>query len=104
MNRQHEDSGVQGGPLGALDFGRALNALRVGLRVARLGWNGRGMFLFLVPGSRFLVNRPPLLGIYPEGTEITYRAHIDMCDVEGKISPWSGTSLDLLATDWMIVE
>jgi len=36
------------------------------------------MFVFLVPGSVFKVNRAPLLGIYPEGTEINYHAHVDM--------------------------
>jgi hypothetical protein len=58
-------------------FDTAIVALKRGHRVARAGWNGKGMFLFLVAGSRFTVNRPPLLGIYPEGTEIDYHAHID---------------------------
>ena len=47
-----------------MDFGKAIEALKAGKKVAREGWNGKGMFLFLVPGSTFQVNRPPLLGIY----------------------------------------
>ena len=34
-----------------MDFGQAINALKEGKRVARLGWNGKGMFLYLVNGS-----------------------------------------------------
>ena len=87
-----------------MDFGAALQALKNGQKVAREGWNGKGMFLFLVPGSVFKVNRAPLLGIYPEGTEINYRPHIDMKTVDGEIVPWVASQTDLLADDWCIVE
>ena len=87
-----------------MDFGAALQALKNGQKVAREGWNGKGMFLFLVPGSVFKVNRPPLLGIYPEGTEINYRPHIDMKTVDGEIVPWVASQTDVLAEDWVIVE
>ena len=87
-----------------MNFGSALQALKNGQKVAREGWNGKGMFLFLVPGSVFKVNRAPLLGIYPEGTEINYRPHIDMKTVDGEIVPWVASQTDLLADDWCIVE
>ena len=87
-----------------MDFGAALQALKNGQKVAREGWNGKGMFLFLVPGSVFKVNRPPLLGIYPEGTEINYRPHIDMKTVDGEIVPWVASQTDVLAEDWCVVE
>ena len=87
-----------------LNFGDALLLLKSGKKVARLGWNGKGMFLFLVPGSVFKVNRPPLLGIYPEGTEINYCPHIDMRTADGKIVPWLASQTDVLAEDWVIVE
>lgn len=87
-----------------MDFGAALQALKNGQKVAREGWNGKGMFLFLVPGSVFKVNRAPLLGIYPEGTEINYRPHIDMKTVDGEIVPWVASQTDVLAEDWCVVE
>lgn len=87
-----------------LSFGLAIEALKLGQRVARTGWNGKGMFLFLVAGSRFKVNRPPLLGIYPEGTEIDYHAHIDMKTAQGYVVPWLASQADMLADDWQIVE
>lgn len=83
-----------------MDFGAAINAIRNGSQVARKGWNGTGMFIFLVPGSVFAVNRPPLLGIYPEGSEIEYHAHIDMKTAQGYIVPWLATQADMLADDW----
>lgn len=87
-----------------MNFGQALAAIKEGKLVARAGWNGKGMFVFLVPGSTFNVNRAPLLGIFPEGTEIIYRPHIDMRDAEGKIVPWLASQTDILAEDWNIVD
>jgi len=84
-----------------MNFGDALKALKSGHSVARAGWNGKDMFLFLVQGSQFKVNRPPLLGIYSEGTEINYRPHIDMKTVNGEIVPWVASQSDLLEEDWM---
>jgi len=84
-------------------FSDALIALKDGKKVSRSGWNGKGMFLFLVAGSTFKVNRAPLLGIYPEGTEINYCPHVDMRTADGKIVPWLASQTDLLADDWSIV-
>ena len=87
----------------SLTFGDALELLKAGKKVARAGWNGKGLFLFLVPGSNFKVNRPPLLGIYPEGTEINYRPHIDLKGADGSISTWAPSGSDALAEDWAVV-
>lgn len=87
-----------------MDFGQALDALKEGHRVQRPGWNGKGMFLFLVNGSTFTVNRAPLLGIYPEGTVIDYRSHIDMKTADGSVVPWVCSQTDALADDWDIIE
>jgi hypothetical protein len=86
-----------------MNFGEALAALKEGKRVVRKGWNGKGMFIFLVPGSTFKVNRPPLLGIYPEGEEIQYHAHVDMKTAQGDVVPWVCSQTDMLAEDWELV-
>lgn len=86
-----------------MNFGEALKELKCGNKVSRLGWNGKGMFIFLVPGSVFKVNRAPLLGIYPEGTEINYHSHVDMKTADGSIVPWICSQTDMLAEDWNIV-
>lgn len=86
-----------------LTFGQAIEALKLGKKVARAGWNGKGMFLFLVPGSTFQVSRAPLLGIYPEGTTINYCPHIDMKTADDKVVPWLASQTDVMAEDWNIV-
>ena len=86
-----------------MDFSEALKHIKDGALVQRSGWNGKGMFLFLVPGSQFEVNRAPLLGIYPEGTVVTYCPHIDMKTADGSIVPWLASQSDLLANDWQCI-
>jgi len=86
-----------------MNFSDALTAVKLGHKISRGGWNGKGMFLFLVPGSTFEVNRAPLLGIYPKGTKVQYRAHIDMKTATGEIVPWVASQTDLLADDWEVV-
>lgn len=84
-------------------FSTALDALRRGKRVGRKEWKN-AKFVFLVDGSEFDVNRPPLLGIYPEGTHIKYRPHIDMVGADDSVGTWAPSMVDLLAMDWYIVE
>lgn len=86
-----------------LSFSTALALVKEGKRVARVGWNGKNMFIFLVPGSVFKVNREPLLSILGEGTEVNYHGHIDMRTANGHIVPWLCSQTDMLAEDWMVV-
>jgi hypothetical protein len=86
-----------------MDFSDALRECKNGQKIARTGWNGKDMFLYLVPGSTFTVNRHPLLGIYPEGTQINYNAHVDIRTADGSCVPWLASQGDLLAEDWVVV-
>ena len=85
-----------------MDFGQALTALKDGGRVTRAAW-ADGVFLYLVPGSTFQVNRPPLLGIYPAGEVIRYRPHVDIRASDGTCSPWQPAQDALMAEDWETV-
>lgn len=87
-----------------MNFSWALEEVKKGQRVCRTGWNGKGMFLFLVPGSVFKVSRAPLLGVFPEGTEVQYHAHIDMKTAQGDVVPWLCSQTDMLAEDWEIAD
>jgi hypothetical protein len=78
-----------------LNFGQAVEALKDGKRVARAGWNGKGMFAYFVNGSRFT--------IFPEGTEVKYRPHIDLKAADGSCGVWNPNMMDILAEDWTIV-
>lgn len=84
-----------------MDFSLALDEIKAGCNMTRTGWNGSGMFVFLVPGSTFRVNREPLLSILGEGTEVNYRPHIDLCAADGSIGVWQPSMSDLLADDWV---
>lgn len=87
-----------------LTFGLAVEALKKCKKVTRKGWNGSGMFLYLVPGSTVKVSREPLISILGEGTEINIRPHIDLKTADGSIATWSPSGSDALAEDWIILE
>jgi hypothetical protein len=86
-----------------MNFGGALHILKQGGCVARLGWNGKGMYLYLVPGSKFQVSRPPLSKLVEPGTEVEYLPHIDMKTAGGQFVPWLASQTDVLAEDWIVV-
>ena len=83
-----------------LTFSEVLDGLKQGKRYKRVGWNGKDMFIFLVPGSKFIVNREPLISILGNGTEVSYHSHIDMKTAQGYIVPWLASQADLLSEDW----
>ncbi|MGL5733754.1 MAG: DUF2829 domain-containing protein [Beijerinckiaceae bacterium] len=86
-----------------MDFSKALELIKEGQRVQREGWNGKGMFIFLVNGSNFIVNREPLLSIMGEGTIVTYCPHIDMKTADNKVVPWLASQTDIMANDWQVL-
>jgi hypothetical protein len=87
-----------------MDFGDVIRGLKAGRRYERKGWNGKGMFIFLVAGSTFTVNRELLMSIMGEGTQVQYHAHIDMKTAQGYVVPWLASQPDMLANDWQEVE
>jgi hypothetical protein len=87
-----------------MTYSEALTLIKAGHKLTRVGWNGKGMFVYYVEGSTFKVNRPPLLGIYKEGTVIKYRAHFDMKYADGSCGVWVASHSDMAADDWMLVQ
>jgi hypothetical protein len=53
---------------------------------------------------RVAVSAGHSLHIYPEGTVITYHAHIDMKTAQDTVVPWLASQTDVLAEDWVLVE
>lgn len=81
-------------------FSEILPKLNSGELYRRASWP-KNDFVYLVPGSTFPVNRKPLLGIFPEGTQISYAPHIDYLHVEtNTASVWTPTQEDLFGLDW----
>lgn len=98
-----------------LDFSLALRHLKLGHRVRRAGWNGKGMWLKLADGTivggasakegSAVVDR--VLEIEAMGGApaiVTVRARIDMRAADGSIViGWLASQTDLLASDWEVV-
>ena len=75
-----------------MDFGDALAALKAGSRVAREGWNGKGMWLHLVTPDNSI----------PLGYPI--QPYIAMKTADDKMQPgWLASQADMLAEDWVLV-
>ena len=70
-------------------FDVALVKLKEQLKVAREGWNGKGMYVALqTPDENSKMKRP----------------YIYMLPVDGQFVPWIASQTDLLAKDWFVVE
>jgi hypothetical protein len=92
-------------PTTGLSFGLALEALKRGKKIAREGWNGKGMWLMYVPGRDF-VQPTPGTPYQQAGLNrpITIGSHIDMFTAQGIMQPgWLASQADMLADDWVIV-
>lgn len=88
-----------------MNFSRALELIKEGKKLSRTRASCHGVaFIYLVHGSKFIVNRPPLNAMYKEGTEITYRPHIDLKSIDGSCGCYTPSNEDLLADDWEVVD
>ena len=89
------------------DFGWALDGLKNGKAVARKGWNGKGMFLTLQPGSEVtgdMMCNEPAKKFYGNSAVKIY-SHIDMKAADGTyVVGWLASQTDMLAEDWEVVE
>lgn len=92
-------------PLTALSFGHAIEAMKNGHKVARIGWNGNGMYLILINGTKDAkLNDGTPYAVATGGNIVTINPHIDMMTATGEMQPgWLASQTDMLANDWMIV-
>lgn len=95
---------------GDLDFGSALAALEQGKRVCRSGWNGKGMFLFLLPAGTVptkAIHDPALKEVIEKevgGDTFEALGSIRMFTADKKIlTGWLPSQTDMLSKDWMIL-
>lgn len=85
-----------------MNFGQAIEALKQRKKVARKGWNGKGMFLYYVPSASY----PPSTDIAKEafgGQNVPYGAYIAMKTAQGNVVPWLASQTDVLAEDWEVI-
>lgn len=89
-----------GRPIDGMTFGMAIEALKMGKKVARRGWNGKGMYLCLASDIEFHTDAE----IGPE-RDATVSPCIVMKTARGDFQPgWLASQADMLAEDWTIVE
>jgi len=96
-----------------LNFGDALAVLKSGGKVARKGWNGKGMFIYLTTGTIVQFENLKqetannLLGektLRHDGT-VEFKSHIDMKAADGSITiGWAPSQVDMLTEDWEVTE
>lgn len=86
-----------------MDFGSALNGLKTGHKLQRSGWNGRGMFIYLVPENRYAPTTNAGAELAGEDGKVPYGAYLAMKTAHGNVVPWLASQTDILADDWELV-
>jgi hypothetical protein len=92
-----------------MNFGEAIEHLKNGKRVARAGWNGKGMYLWLLPAATVYTDwckEPHLRRLCEEnGGEIECLGSIRMFTADKKVlTGWLASQTDILAEDWTLIE
>lgn len=93
-----------------MTFGLAIEAMKLGKKVCRVGWNGIGMYVALQEGSEILPENARggaalmvAKSLDPWDT-IKINPHMSIKNVDDSISTWVPSVNDCLAEDWMIVD
>lgn len=99
-------------PIDGMTFGQAIEAMKQGKKVARRGWNGKGMWLCipLCDGPKEI----PATGIWGKpnaeyaeqnGGTVKVVPYVTMKAADGTIvMGWLASQTDMLSEDWVIVE
>lgn len=78
-----------------MTFGVAVGSAMIGNRVARQGWNGKGMYVRYVPGGETVLPGTK--------TVVKMEPYMLMFTAQGTYVPWLASQTDILATDWIVV-
>ena len=84
------------------NFGTALTALKNGYKLAREGWNGKGMYVKLVNDYNLSDTIT-----HTESENTVYAGllpWIGMKTADNMFVPWLASQTDILAEDWTVVE
>jgi len=105
-----------------VNFGQAIEAAKTGKRIARQGWNGKGMFVFQRPADELdlemIVHRVKSLpqsvkdffALQNEqgrdgSSKVKFTAYLCMYAADGSIvNGWLASQTDMLAEDWVILD
>lgn len=96
-----------------LTFGHATEAAKQGRRVARLGWNGKGLFVFMQIPAVIKEEIIPIMQSLPQavkdefakrGGSISYQNQFGIVYPDNSIHGWTPSPSDTLAEDWVILD
>ena len=90
-----------------MTFGLAIEAMKKGCRIARKGWNGKGMFVVYQKGypEGIPCNKQTAEAYgYNEGDLFKCRPYMQMRCADGTHQMWLASQSDILENDWYIVE
>lgn len=91
-----------------MDFSEALKACKAGSKIARSGWNGKGMFVVLQKGypDGIAINKNTAEALdAPEGAIMRFLPYLMMktADANPTFVPWLISQTDALASDWSVL-
>jgi hypothetical protein len=102
-----------------MNFGQAIELAKQGKEVAREGWNGKGMFIFLFSKSDFMINcteeqfedhlideadsKIDHLGFNVNGHFLKIEDFLLLKTAGGTCIPWNASQQDTIAGDWQLV-
>ena len=87
-----------------MNFGLAIEAVKKGKKIARAGWNGKGMYVFLADDVEFHTDAD--ISEFEGAFDGVYVADmLVLRTAQGNMQPgWLASQADMLADDWRIVE
>ena len=85
-----------------MDFGEALHLLKEGKKLAREGWNGKGMFIVFVPSK--VINLNEKFKELFDKDKVEFNQHFVIKNVDGAVSTWVPSVNDCLAEDWYVAD
>ena len=86
------------------DFGEAIKRVKAGKKVARIGWNGKGQFVYYIPADRYPAKTGVAKQIAGKDGKVDYRAYLALKTAQGDVATWVPSISDCLAEDWCEVE
>lgn len=87
-----------------MNFGQATELLKAGYKVARKGWNGKGMFVYLVPAASYPAQTRAAKSHFGEDGMVPYNAYLAIKNVDETVSTWVPSVNDCLTEDWTVIE
>ena len=81
-----------------MNFGDAIELIKQGKKVARKGWNGKGMFVYYIPANEYKTTTDVAKKEF--GDKASYNPYMAIKNVNGTVSTWVPSVNDCLSEDW----